>query len=81
LNLATNTPETVIVHQLRKIVPRPEVVPFVISSTCNGPILSCVIWNLLSLSGYYEDFKNSRMSKQVPAGKRKNTMLTVPQKV
>jgi len=67
---------------MRKIVPRPEVVPLIISSTHNDcMILSCVIWNLLSLPGYYNGFKRLRMSKQGPAGKRKNTTLSVPQKV
>lgn len=58
LNLATNTLEIVIVQQMRKIVPRPELVSLIISSTYNDcMILSCVIWNLLSLSGYYNGFK------------------------
>jgi hypothetical protein len=58
LNLATNALEIVIVQQMRKIVPRPEVVPLIISSLHNDcTVLSCVIWNLLSLSGYYNGFK------------------------
>lgn len=46
-----------VVQQLRKIVPRLEVVPLIISSTRNESIiLSRVIWNLLSLSGCYIGF-------------------------
>lgn len=58
LNLATNTLDIVIVQQIRKIVPRPEVVPLIIPITRNDSmILSCVIWKLLSLLGCCNGFK------------------------
>jgi hypothetical protein len=80
-NTCSNT-TLLIVWQWRKLLPRLEVPPSVISRTQTDSVsLSWVTWMFLSPSSYYNDFKDPKMSKQGTDGNRKHVTFTVPQTI
>jgi hypothetical protein len=71
-HLASNSLTLPTVQHLRKVVPRMKVPPSGTSSLYTDSVtLSWVILTLLSPLTYYNGLKNSKMSKQGTAGRRK----------
>jgi hypothetical protein len=69
-----------IAQNLRKAVPRPEVLPTTTSGTCTGSVTIWVKWTSMSQMSYHNGFKDPNMGKQRTADKRKQVTLTTPLK-